>query len=156
MEYRTVSVGLLIAAASSAAGAAEADWYLLTERPGYVYFADAASVTKSDQTVEMEFLQGHLDSPPGGEHILLRYRIDCSKQMLRMLSGRVFMDDGSEIPDLTLPGAPTDAGIDTVSPGKAFHDFACSGGHRDTRVDDPFQQIRQMRAELYGDESVQP
>ena len=156
MEFRTASVGLVIAALSSAASAAEPDWYLLAERPGYVYFADEASVTRSGQTVEMEFLQGHLDSPPGGEHILLRYRIDCSKQMLRMLSGRVFMDDGSEISDLTLPGSPIDAGIDTVSPGKAFYDFACSSGHRETRVADPFRQIRRARAELYGDESAQP
>ncbi len=156
MESRTASVGLVIAALSSAAGAAEPDWYLLTERPGYIYFADEASVTRSGGTVEVEFLQGHLDSPPGGEHVLLRYRIDCPRQMLQMLSGRVFMDDGSEFPDLTLSGSPIEAGMDTVSPGKAFHDFACAGGHRETRVADPFRQIRQARFELYGDESAQP
>ena len=107
-------------------------------------------MNRSGQTVEVEFLQGGLDSPPGGEHVLLRYRIDCARQKLQMMSGRVFMDDGSEVPDLTLPGGPAEVDIDTVSSGKAFYEFACSEGHRQTRVDDPFRLIRDARAEIYG------
>ena len=135
--------------AVSPAAANAQDWYRLPDGLGYLYFADDGSIVRSGDEVEIAFLAGDLNGPSPGESSLLKYRLDCKAKTLHLLGGQVFTDEGAEIPDLPVRGAPAPVSIDSVSPGDHFYEFACPGGHRETRVDKPFEQIGAARAAGY-------